>query len=703
MSKILKLLALFIELLLSSLHLYDPFSFYHLDHSFDSANSQESSSKFLWVLEYYLRSWYFLFQALHESSDLVTPTISPPLRGVLDREPQGLAPNFLDASGRMSESSNPDQPKAGFPNYRRRPRFQRQNFGSHSPQQFLQTSSYASPSSTTPENWYCHPPSAFQGTSMHYPSPSMTYNSQRSSHVGQYTMSAQANPMPISPPPYAATHAYHYPVGSETNNMNLHVHVNYPNTLQPQTPLLPLQRPSPQSHSFPGMRPTSSPTPPGQAGAGGATYMGFHSLQYPTPMATSPYSYASQNYQSSPVYSPHFSPPSFEQHFSSPNKVEPHGVWFYPSHSPMQQYDSNQHQDPYPAGLSQVRQRYATPPFPHNPPHHSDNQTPSDSPRPSVAGRPSFQGSIQVISSATQSASSNSGRPPVSTGDRAVVRKSYHPNPPAHRSEWVMWAGNVPSDASHDELWRFFNQASPSLSQSSSSRAPPSSSHNQTSGVLSIFLISRSSCAFVNYDTEGHLNRAIARFNGVRLRAHDSRCQPLLCRVRRNDDDLKAGVGGQRGMGMHTNWVKEQKLMGKGKGRATVIESSYPDDLDSPVSPTSESNRLADVASNMAISENVLSENVHANQSSSSGSYASTDSSFLAKYFPRRYFILKSLTQEDLDLSVVRCVWATQRHNEEILDQAYRSSKDVYLIFSVNKSGEFYGYARWASLSLAQD
>lgn len=39
-------------------------------------------------------------------------------------------------------------------------------------------------------------------------------------------------------------------------------------------------------------------------------------------------------------------------------------------------------------------------------------------------------------------------------------------------------------------------------------------------------------------------------------------------------------------------------------------------------------------------------------------------------------------------------LWATQKHNEVTLDQAYRTSKEVYLIFSVNKSGEFYGYAR---------
>lgn len=41
-----------------------------------------------------------------------------------------------------------------------------------------------------------------------------------------------------------------------------------------------------------------------------------------------------------------------------------------------------------------------------------------------------------------------------------------------------------------------------------------------------------------------------------------------------------------------------------------------------------------------------------------------------------------------------RGIWATQKHNELILDQAYRSSKEVILIFGVNKSGEFYGFAR---------
>ncbi|KAF3907981.1 hypothetical protein ABW20_dc0102935 [Dactylellina cionopaga] len=62
-----------------------------------------------------------------------------------------------------------------------------------------------------------------------------------------------------------------------------------------------------------------------------------------------------------------------------------------------------------------------------------------------------------------------------------------------------------------------------------------------------------------------------------------------------------------------------------------------------------------------------------------------------------RYFVVKSLTLEDLDASVSNGIWATQRHNEQALTEAYLSSESVFLIFSANKSGEYYGYARMAS------
>ncbi|VDC05566.1 unnamed protein product [Peniophora sp. CBMAI 1063] len=264
------------------------------------------------------------------------------------------------------------------------------------------------------------------------------------------------------------------------------------------------------------------------------------------------------------------------------------------------------------------------------------------------------------------------------------VRQVYHPNPPAQRSEWVMWAGNVPSDATHNELWQFFNQPPPSDPGPSSAAAPV------FAGVSSIFLISRSNCAFVNFESAAHLEAAVARFNGQPLRPLDPRCPRLVCRVRRRTDDLKAGVGGQRGMGMHARWVKEQRARGRREASGASPATSPEEEVTSRHSVISASDGESKFEAGSP----------HTN---SSGSFGSSNSSFLRKYFPQRYFILKSLTQYDLDLSVQKGVWATQRHNEGILDQAFRTSKEVYLIFGVNKSGEFYGYARMTSGIQHQD
>ncbi|KAF7300295.1 hypothetical protein HMN09_00912600 [Mycena chlorophos] len=352
--------------------------------------------------------------------------------------------------------------------------------------------------------------------------------------------------------------------------------------------------------------------------------------------------------------------------------------------------------------------------------------------------------------------------------EKPLVRRPYHPNPPAHRSEWVMWAGNVPSDAGHDELWRFFTTPQAPASESGSSSGssgqtagggagttasgetagaavpvagpstalastpaaapapvPPSPSTSNAPagpGVLSIFLISRSNCAFVNYESAAHLSTAIERFNGVSLRPNDPRCPRLVCRVRRGEDDLKAGVGGQRGMGIHARWVKDKKAReraaegkDKGKGRAAAgggVGGDGADEADADVSSISGSDTFSTASSEIdavgvrerpplrplggAGSKSRSAEGT-GSSGSGEGSHASTDSSLLRVHFPQRYFILKSLTREDLDLSVSTGLWATQKHNEGVLDRAFRTSKDVYLIFSVNKSGEFYGYARMAS------
>jgi RNA recognition motif-containing protein len=256
-------------------------------------------------------------------------------------------------------------------------------------------------------------------------------------------------------------------------------------------------------------------------------------------------------------------------------------------------------------------------------------------------------------------------------------RRSYHPNPPLHRSDWVMWAGNVPSDVTQDELREFFDQPLPPLSPKQTE--PPKDKPQVYGGVSTVFLISRSNCAFVNFESEAQLEAATVRFNGQPIRPDDQRCPSLVCRVRRREDDLMAGVGAQRGSAMHIKWVKEQKARGQHEQADTV---GPPKAVVRPLSVSSDNDAGEAVST-------------HSNRSRSV-SITSTNSDILTRHFPQRYFILKSSTQYDLDLSIQKNVWTTQRHNEEILDRAYRTSKDVFLIFSANKSGEFYGYARVA-------
>jgi hypothetical protein len=208
-------------------------------------------------------------------------------------------------------------------------------------------------------------------------------------------------------------------------------------------------------------------------------------------------------------------------------------------------------------------------------------------------------------------------------------RRSYHPNPPAHRSDWVMWAGNVPSDVTHDELREFFDRPLPPLSPK---QTEPSKDWQQVyGGVLTVFLISRSNCAFVNFESEAQLEAATARFNGQPIRPDDQRCPSLVCRVRRREDDLMAGVGAQRGNAMHIKWVKEQKAK---------VRRDQADTLGSPkaiVRPSSSLSVSSDDSTGEAVS-------THSNLSRSV-SIASTNSDILTRYFPQRYFIIKSSTQ----------------------------------------------------------
>lgn len=64
-----------------------------------------------------------------------------------------------------------------------------------------------------------------------------------------------------------------------------------------------------------------------------------------------------------------------------------------------------------------------------------------------------------------------------------------------------------------------------------------------------------------------------------------------------------------------------------------------------------------------------------------------------------RFFIIKSNNAENVTLSKAKGVWSTLPQNEANLNQAYRESRNVLLVFSVKESGKFAGFARLSTES----
>ncbi|KFA74814.1 hypothetical protein S40288_03484 [Stachybotrys chartarum IBT 40288] len=179
----------------------------------------------------------------------------------------------------------------------------------------------------------------------------------------------------------------------------------------------------------------------------------------------------------------------------------------------------------------------------------------------------------------------------------------------------------------------------------------------EATGLESLFLISKSNCAFANFKDE---TACVA----AQQKLHDSRFQSvrLVSRLR------KSTVEGASGIAAPT-----------GPAAATLVSMSS-----SP--PSSE--QLQDT---MSPSEDPLSP-VDGHPGLPKSITTSEGSSK-----KDRFFILKSLTVEDLDLSCRTGIWATQSHNEDALSKAFKTSNNVFLVFSANKSGEYFGYGRMVS------
>lgn len=155
-------------------------------------------------------------------------------------------------------------------------------------------------------------------------------------------------------------------------------------------------------------------------------------------------------------------------------------------------------------------------------------------------------------------------------------------------------------------------------------------------GMESLFLISKSNCAFANFKDEATCSTA-------QLKLHDSKFKSvrLVSRLRRNTEGSSGTIApivsaAEAVLGAISEQpdVKDEATTGEEKPTAT----GNPEVTSPVVEPTK------DV------------------QTRSNGD---------------KFFILKSLTTEDLDLSVRTGLWATQSHNEESLNRAFQVSSNL--------------------------
>lgn len=152
-------------------------------------------------------------------------------------------------------------------------------------------------------------------------------------------------------------------------------------------------------------------------------------------------------------------------------------------------------------------------------------------------------------------------------------------------------------------------------------------------GLESLFLISKSNCAFANFKDEEACISA-------QQKIHDSKFQTvrLVSRLRKSTVEGATGLTAPTGPAAS---APQSNISQEVKGDALSVVTTTED---------------------LIASSNVSSPKV------TSPAPVETDRSAPQK---EKYFILKSLTVEDLEQSTKTGIWATQAHNEKALNKAY--------------------------------
>jgi hypothetical protein len=203
---------------------------------------------------------------------------------------------------------------------------------------------------------------------------------------------------------------------------------------------------------------------------------------------------------------------------------------------------------------------------------------------------------------------------------------SYPRGPPRkpRQSGHALWVGNLPPATTIGDLKDHF-------------------SREATNDIESLFLISKSNCAFVNYRTEAACTAAMGRF-------HDSRFHGvrLVCRLRR---------------GTPTGGSTSPTTPELSTSDSLTPEST--DEIEKPVRK-----ELVRMSSGPVIVDSSSSQSPKKEPQHGVDGLDKAGSELQARV-AEKYFVVKSLTLQDLEASVRSGVWATQSHNEVALNHAY--------------------------------
>jgi hypothetical protein len=155
----------------------------------------------------------------------------------------------------------------------------------------------------------------------------------------------------------------------------------------------------------------------------------------------------------------------------------------------------------------------------------------------------------------------------------------------------------------------------------------------EAEGLESLFLISKSNCAFANFRDE---QTSVA----AQRKLHDSKFLTvrLVSRLRKNTVEGPAGVTAPTGPAASTPQAETAtEPSGIVEGGEGDKDAAAANSIQTPADPAKAA--------------------------------APVDGGAPQK---DRFFILKSLTVEDIELSVRTSIWATQSHNEQTLNHAFK-------------------------------